>query len=151
MRVDHNRNSVKVIQKNPAKSIDVLTTSNEKTIALKLNDESIFSKKAKHSIPFELLTASIDTPKPYEIKKLPIVEEEQKTSVSTAKPEHKGISGGAIVGFVFILIGLLLILIGLVIPSSGPDISEGCVFLFFGVLIMVIGGVIILISSLVNN
>ena len=89
MRVNHNSNSVKVIQKNSSKQTDVLTTSNKKIIALKLKEGTVISKKseptlslAKSITSFEILTASIDTPRPYEIKKLPVVEEEQKTSVS---------------------------------------------------------------------
>jgi len=156
VRVYHNSNSAKVFQKNPTKSLDVLTISNEKNIAPKLKEGTIILKNAKHSIPFELLTASIDTPKPYEIKKLPVVEEEQNTTVSVAKPERKTMSGGTIVGLVLVGLGLLLILIGL-LPNSKGEVGAalpgdgGCFLAFYGLVIMAIGGLIILISSLVNN
>jgi hypothetical protein len=83
---------------------------------------------------------------------LPVVGEEQNTSVSIAKPEHKTMSGGTIVGLVLVGLGLLLILIGLPDSKSGAGLpADGCFLAFYGLVIMAIGGVIILISSLVNN
>jgi len=145
VRVYHNSNSAKVFQKNPTKSLDVLTISNEKNIAPKLKEGTIILKNAKHSIPFELLTASIDTPKPYEIKKLPVVEEEQKTTVSVSKPEHKGISGGYKFAIVLLVIGVILILVGVLITPVKHDWNsggEGCAPIF-------IGGVFIVFAILV--
>ena len=150
VRVYHNSNSAKVFQKNPTKSLDVLTISNEKNIAPKLKEGTIILKNAKHSIPFELLTASIDTPKPYEIKKLPVVEEVQNTSVSVAKPEHNGVN----VGLVFVGIGVLVIVVVLLLVSfhiGDVDNIYGCAFTLVGLIISAIGGLIILISSQVNN
>jgi len=158
VRVYHNSNSAKVFQKNPTKSLDVLTISNEKNIAPKLKEGTIILKNAKHSIPFELLTASIDTPKPYEIKKLPVVEEVQNTSVSVAKPEHNGVNVGLVfvgIGVLVIVVVLLLVIVVVLLLVSfhigDVDNIYGCAFTLVGLIISAIGGLIILISSQVNN
>ncbi|MEI6594954.1 MAG: hypothetical protein WCO28_05275 [Bacteroidota bacterium] len=117
VRVYHNRNSTKVIQKVAAKPTDVLTTSNEKNIAPKLKVETVVSKKLetkilseKHLLPIENVTASIYNSKPDVLKILPSVEEENNLGKSNIlnKPnvnyprEINGYNLNAVIGFILI-------------------------------------------------
>ena len=81
---------------------------------------------------------------------MPVVGEEQNTSVSIAKPEHNGVN----VGLVFVGIGVLVIVVVLLLVSihkGDVDNLYGCAFMSVGLIISAIGGLIILISSQVNN
>ena len=135
MRVDHNRNSVKVIQKNSSKQTDVLTTPNKKIIALKLKEGTVISKKleptislAKSITSFEILTTSIDTPRPYEIKKLPIVEQ-QNNYVAPNEVSKSPVK--MIIGIILLILGVLGLyysLSALTVDSLwvGAGIPNGC-------------------------
>jgi hypothetical protein len=134
VRVYHNRNSTKVIQKVAAKPTDVLTTSNEKNIAPKLKVETVVSKKLetkilseKHLLPIENVTASIYNSKPDVLKILPSVEEENNLGKSNIlnKPnvnyprEINGYNLNAVIGFILTFSGLGYLYGGLIFSIIG--------------------------------
>jgi ATP-dependent Zn protease len=106
------------------------------------NSNKIFSDK----IGDDFLTASIDTPKPYIIKKLPAVEEENlNVNVRAANFSEKNANPNLskkIIGFLFIIIGGILVLLGVLIFLESGGSSYGCspiLSIIFGIISLIFG------------
>ena len=166
VRVDHNRNSVKVIQKVPAKTIEVITASTENATTLKLKDEPVILKHteapasyAKHVAPFDNVSASVNNSKPDIIKKLPLIEEENK--YMKPKAQNKNPNKSLLVGIILLVIGVLGLILSFTVLKdnifSAQTVQNGCsdIIGYFAAIavssILGIVGLVLTIVGLINN
>ena len=166
IRVNHNSNSAKVIQKNQAKPITVLATSNENIIAPILKKEIVFTKNIetkitslKQTSPFDNVSASVNNSKPDIIKKLPLIEEENK--YVKPKAQNKNPSKSLLVGIILLVIGVLGLILSFTVLKdnifSAQTAQNGCndIIEYFAAIavsgILGIVGLVLTIVGLINN
>ena len=133
----------------------------------RIENENIFS--SNETTNFEILNASIDTPKPYIIKKLPTLETnkseinrmgDNKQKNDIQKPKENKFSTKILLGIVLMTVGLIFALIVYTYsnsPHSSSSIDQacvnGCATLFLGALGIVsfISGLILFIIGLIQS
>ncbi|MEI6594953.1 MAG: hypothetical protein WCO28_05270 [Bacteroidota bacterium] len=166
IRVNHNSNSAKVIQKIQAKPITVLATSNENIIAPILKKEIVFTKNIetkitslKQTSPFDNVSASVNNSKPDIIKKLPLIEEENK--YVKPKAQNKNPSKSLLVGIILLVIGVLGLILSFTVLKdnifSAQTAQNGCndIIEYFAAIAVSctlgIVGLVLTIVGLINN
>ena len=154
-----NVNSSTTQIKKHEKNIHSSSTSDFKAVFNSKDSTQIISENYTDKIDDDFLTADIDTPKPYIIKKLSVVEEENLNAknknelIVEQKPADQKISTNAIIGLLFMVLGI----IGFVVSNSLINNSGNCDSTFRGLIIgflaiiLLIIGIVFLIIGLIQS
>ena len=144
------------LNKIKANSETKITVQHPKTLDLtnnfKVSDSTTFQNEnifaSSETSNFEILNSSIDTPKPYIIKKLPVVEEENLNNekhekfVEPPNPNEQNATTKIIIGVLLILIGIVGFLTSITFVSNGGNCDSafrGLIIGFLAIILLVIG------------